>query len=291
MGGAAQITVKVGKGHICRNVFQRIFNIQHPFQPISAFQRLHQGNDLTAVRSFQIGFQIQVGIGRNIIAAVHKISPCAAHALGFVKVTCGICKSCLQEDFVHRFYRQIQPPFLAIDGDTAVAALRHGKTHIRHDLIADIFPHIAVIPIVIIQAEFPQAVVIAIIIIIIKIQLETIPIGIRICNRSQAGIAFGTDGCIPHHFSVDGHIRSIIFLRQRIFQEFLPVGFIDGNVDFADSAFLKQMLTVGKFALRLHISHDKIRRHEKQHHCQTCQKDRLIFFQHFQGGSSLPYAA
>ncbi len=183
----------------------------------------------------------------------------------------------MQEDLVHRLDCQIQPPFLAIDCDMAVAAADRRQPQLAHNFVGDILAHVAVIGVIIVQAELFHAIIIAAVCIIIEIDLEAVAVGIGIGNRGQAGVAFCANRNIIDRFAIDRDIRTVIFLRQGIFQNILPIRFVDFDVDFIDRALLKEMLGIGHLALLLlRAAHRKIRRRAKKQYRHARKQYRFI---------------
>ena len=84
MRGVAQIAVKVCQRHICRNIFQCLFHIQHLLQAFAILQRLHQRKDFLSVGAVQIGFQVQPRVSGDVIPVIDQIRTGAAHALGLI---------------------------------------------------------------------------------------------------------------------------------------------------------------------------------------------------------------
>ncbi len=279
MRGIAQIAVEVCQCHIRRNIFQCLFHIQHILQVLAILKCLHQRNDFLAVRGFLICFQIQPCVGGNIVPVIDQIRACAIHALRLIEVACGIVKMSCKEGFIHCFHCQIQSPFLAVDGNVAVAAFGDIQTKFAHNFIGNIFAHTAVVGIVIIQAKLFQAVIIAVIVIIIKVYFEAVTVGIGIGNRGQAVVALRADCNIPDCFAVNRDIRLMVFFFQRIIEHILPILLINFDVDFIDRSVLENMLRIGIFTV-CHVcsAHNAVRRRTKNDHQQPRKQNRLIFF-------------
>ena len=278
MRGIAEVAVKVRQCHIRCNIFQRRFHIQQILQILAILKRLHQSDDFLAVRGILVCFQVQSCVGGNIIPVINQIRTCAILSFGLIKVARCIIKMGLKEGFIYCLHCQIQPPFLTVDGNVAVAALGDIQSKLAHDFIGNIFAHAAVVGIVVIQTKLFQAVIIAIIVIIIKIQLKAVPIGIGIGHRGQAGVALRANCHISDRFAVNRHIRLMVFLLQRVFQHILPVRLVNFNVDFIYRIILKDMLRVGMAFCRIRPADGAIRRHAKHNHQKPRKQNRFIFF-------------
>ena len=279
MRGIAEVAVKVRQCHIRRNIFQRRFHIQQILQILAILKRLHQSDDFLAVRGILVCFQVQSCVGGNIIPVINQIRTCAILSFGLIKVARCIIKMGLKEGFIYCLHCQIQPPFLTVDGNVAVAALGDIQSKLAHDFIGNIFAHAAVVGIVVIQTKLFQAVIIAVIVIIIKIYFKAVAVGIRACHGGQAVVALRADCHISDRFAVNRNIRFMVFLLQRVFQHILPVRLVNFNVDFIYRIILKDMLRVGILAVRRICPADgAIRRHTEHNHQQPRKQNRFIFF-------------
>ena len=279
MRGIAEVAVKVRQCHIRRNIFQRRFHIQQILQILAILKRLHQSDDFLAVRGILVCFQVQSCVGGNIIPVINQIRTCAILSFGLIKVARCIIKMGLKEGFIYCLHCQIQPPFLTVDGNVAVAALGDIQSKLAHDFIGNIFAHAAVVGIVVIQTKLFQAVIIAVIVIIIKIYFKAVAVGIRACHGGQAVVALRADCHISDRFAVNRNIRFMVFLLQRVFQHILPVRLVNFNVDFIYRIILKDMLRVGILAVRRICPADgAIRRHTEHNHQQPRKQNCFIFF-------------
>ena len=185
----------------------------------------------------------------------------------------------LKEGFIYCLHCQIQPPFLTVNGNVAVATLGDIQSKLAHDFIGNIFAHTAVVGIVVVQTKLFQAVIIAVIVIIIKIYFKAVAVGIRACHGGQAVVALRADCHIPDRFAVNRNIRLMVFLLQRVIQHILPIVLINFDIDFIYRIILKDMLRVGILAVRRIRSADgTIRRHTEHNHQQPRKQNRFIFF-------------
>ena len=257
MRGIAEVAVKVRQCHIRRNIFQRRFHIQQILQILAILKRLHQSDDFLAVRGILVCFQVQSCVGGNIIPVINQIRTCAILSFGLIKVARCIIKMGLKEGFIYCLHCQIQPPFLTVDGNVAVAALGDIQSKLAHDFIGNIFAHAAVVGIVVIQTKLFQAVIIAVVVIVIKIQLKAVTVGIGIGHRGQAVVALRANCHIPDSLPVNRHIRLVVFLLQRVFQHILPVRFVNFNVDFVYRILLEDVRRIG-IRRRIYTLHHKI---------------------------------
>ena len=80
------------------------------------------------------------------------------------------------------------------------------------------------------------------IIVMIKFDFETVPLGSPCRDRRQGGVTLAATTDIADHFAVDHHIAHGIDLALRSGQEGVPV--IDDDIDGVDTAVVKQPILV-----------------------------------------------
>ena len=163
-----------------------------------------------------------------------------------------------------------------------IAGGRDGNTHFTHDAIGNIFPHVAGIPIVVIQIQLFQAVVIFTVIKIIKIYLKTVAVRVRGRYRCQGVIALCPQCHIGQGFPVDGHIHGVISFFQWIFHQIRPIFFADFNIDFIDDTFREKILQIRIF-LRFRVLSGCYAKDQKgkNHQSKSRQQEKFIFPQSF----------
>ena len=163
-----------------------------------------------------------------------------------------------------------------------IAGSGDGNAHFTHDAIGNIFPHVTGIPIVVIQIQLFQAVVIFTVIEIIKINLETISVRIGRRHRNQGVIALCPQCHIGQGFPVDGHIHGVIGFLQRIFHQIRPIFLADFNIDLIDDTFRQKIVQIGIF-LRFRIFPRCYAKDQKgkNYQSKSRQQEKFIFPQSF----------
>ena len=156
----------------------------------------------------------------------------AHDAVRFVKFPGAIAVVALQEALLYSFHRQVEPPFLSVDGDIRIAAQRRVHSELLHHPITQIILHVSVILNNVVQIQLIQSLILDAILIMVKFQFKTVPIVAIVFDLGQGGISFGADSHIPDCLAVDGHIAHDVFLILAVLQKTFPV--IHGNLNGVD---------------------------------------------------------
>ena len=156
----------------------------------------------------------------------------AHDAVRFVKFPGAIAVVALQEALLYSFHRQVEPPFLSVDGDIRIAAQRRVHSELLHHPIAQVILHVSVILNNVVQIQLIQSLILDTILIMVKFQFKTVPIVAIVFDLGQGGISFGADSHLPDCLAVDGHIAHDVFLILAVLQKTFPV--IHGNLNGVD---------------------------------------------------------
>ena len=148
----------------------------------------------------------------------------------------------LQEGILHRFHSQIQAPVLTVHGDICIAAQRSRRAKVSHEAIGQIVLHHGGILDEVIQAQLVQTVIAFSVIILVKLDLETVPIAVHGRNRTERGIALGTNTHIAVGLAVDHHRANRILLVLAGLEKAVPV--IHNDIDTMDPFGIKEFLLV-----------------------------------------------
>ena len=131
------------------------------------------------------------------------------------------------------------------------------------------FFHIRGICIIIIEDQLVKTIAGLSFYIVVKFQLKAVPICIRItCDRGKTCISLWPDSHRIKGLAVYHHITGIIFLRNGIFQHFLPVLFLHQNIDIHNLLRIKQLTLIFHSHSVISVNRLKFSRKSRSHKAQ-----------------------
>ena len=193
------------------------------------------------------------------------------HTVGFVKLAIACAVVALQEALLHRFYRQVKPPILPVDGDIHIAAQGCRHTEFVHHPVCQVILHHSVVLDQVIEAELVQTVIGVGVIVLIEFDLKTVSAGIHRGDGAEGGVAFAPDAHIFEGFSVDDDTAHGIFLALCGGEKAFPI--VNDDVDGVDLFCVKQSGLIAHsplcFLQSQACAHQKQRQdHHRSHRCQ-----------------------
>ncbi len=209
------------------------------------------------------------------IQAVHVEAPAIASAaahtetVGLIQIPAGLSGT-LHIALFYALCRQIQPPILAVDGDVNVTAQRRVNSEICHQPVSQAVLHIGIVLNDVVQTELVKAVIRASRLVMVELQLETVPVAVHGGNHAERSIALCPDADILIGFPVDYHGAGGIFLIFTGLQKPVPV--VHHNFNGMDPAGIEQPRLVSqRRALGLHppAAQHQRRQQRNQHRRQT----------------------
>ncbi len=177
------------------------------------------------------------------IQAVHVEAPAIASAaahtetIGLIQIPAGLSGT-LHIALFYALCRQIQPPILAVDGDVNVTAQRRVNSKICHQPVSQAVLHIGIVLNDVVQTELVKAVIRASRLVMVELQLETVPVAVHGGNHAERSIALCPDADILIGFPVDYHGAGGIFLIFTGLQKSVPI--VHHNLNGMDPAGIEQ---------------------------------------------------
>ena len=144
----------------------------------------------------------------------------------------------LEEGVFHALHRQVQAPILTVDRDVHITAQGGGGTEGAHHPIGEVVLHQGGVLDEVVQAQFVQTVVGLGAVILVELQLETVPVAAHGGHAAQRGVALGADAHGAAGLAVDDHGAHGVFLILAGVDESLPI--VHDDVDGVDPVGVEQ---------------------------------------------------
>ena len=133
---------------------------------------------------------------------------------------------------------------LTVDGKRDVACQRSAHACLAHDPIGQVILHVGGIGHDIVQIELVQSLIGLSFFIFSEIDLEAVAVGIGGSHLRKRGVSLCRERYVFDLFAVNCHISFVFGLFKRIGKQILPVVLCKLDVDFVDSACVKQRIRI-----------------------------------------------